>query len=243
MMSIETPQLLLSKNQRSHILFVFSNPSDGSTSDFIAWYTQTLLDEVLSLDLVIGVQHFSRHEVDITMGHYPPPDYGYLSVYELSIDGAEQAAKVIAHINERYENESSAGSLATWLYYPSSEKVGRVSDKEDHLLTLAFANATKGNEQEFREWYCTRHIRHALYIPVLVSGQCFERAQFQQSGQSEPEYQMIAMYEQEGSPKEFLDFCNSMSEEVRVTLQFPTLDATRFGECAYYPVTKKRNKR
>ena len=241
-MSIETPQLLLSKNQRSHILFVFSNPSGESASDFITWYTQALLDEVFSLDAVVGAQHFARHEVDMTMGHYPPPDYGYLSVYELSIDGAEQAEEVIAHIKERYENETSADLPATWLYYPSSEKVGRHSDKEDRLLTLAFANGTKGDEQEFREWYCTRHIRHALYIPVLVSGQCFERTQFQQSGTSEPEYQIIAMYEQKGSPQEFLDYCSSMSEEVVNKLQFPTLDATRFGESAYYPVTKKRNK-
>ena len=239
-MTIETPQLLLSKKQRSHILFVLSNPSGDSASDFMSWYTKTLLDDVFSLEAVVGAQHFARHEVDMTMGHYPPPDYKYLSVYELSIDGAEEAEDVISHIKKRYEEEKSAELPATWLYYPSSEKVGRNSIKEDCLLTLAFANGTKGNEQEFREWYCTRHIRHALYIPALVSGQCFERTQFQQSGTSEPEYQIIAMYEQEGSPQEFLDYCNSMSEEVGNKLQFPTLDGTRFGESAYYPVTKKK---
>lgn len=50
------------------------------------------------------------------------------------------------------------------------------------------------------------------------------------------------MYEQEGLPQEFLGYYSSMSGQVVNQLHFPALDVTRFGESAYYRVTKKATK-
>lgn len=100
------------------------------------------------------------------------------------------------------------------------------------MLTLAFANGTPGQETEFREWYATRHIRHALNIPALVSGQCFERTQFQMPGAMNACFATIAVYEQEGSPESIIASFLSLPEG---TLRFPMLDRSpgRFAEWSY----------
>jgi hypothetical protein len=103
------------------------------------------------------------------------------------------------------------------------------------MLTIAFANGVPGQETEFREWYATRHIRHALKIPALVSGQCFERTKFQRPGTVEASFSMIAIYEQEGTPEAILDGFALLPDGA---LHFPMLDRSpfRFAEVVYRPV-------
>ncbi len=98
---------------------------------------------------------------------------------------------------------------------------------------MAFANATPGHEFEFREWYATRHIRHALNIPALVSGQCFQRTEFQQPGALEAGFSLIAKYEQEGTAEAMLASMNSLPDSL---FEFPMLDLTRFAESVYRPI-------
>src|SRR5205823_5245553 len=121
---------------------------------------------------VSSVRFYQQHEVDISGGQHPPLPLKYLGLYELCLDGAERARDVIRFVTGIHLEQPAACAPATWLYYPVSEKVGRPSDMERPMLTLAFANALPGRELEFREFYATRHIRHALNIPALVSGQC-----------------------------------------------------------------------
>ncbi len=240
---MEISPLALAKNQRSHILFVLSNSLSGENSDFLDWYKDDCLHAVAKLEMVVSAQHFEQHEVDITMGNFPPPEFQYLGMYELSLDGADEAKDIIRKIMDSHKMAKKAGPPATWLYYPIGEKVGRSAKTIDPMVTIAFANSIPGSEAEFREWYCTRHIRHALNITGFASGQCFELTNFQKPGSANAIYNTIALYEQEGTPQEFLEFVESLPEERAVELtkilKFPTLDTTRFGECFYRPITEK----
>jgi hypothetical protein len=228
--------LELLKEQRSHVLLVLSNPKMGSERIFRSWYLGSYQQETLALSAVLSGQPYEPHELNVSRGKYPGLPFPYLGLYDLSVDGAQAALGVIERIRESHGRETSAAAPAMWLYYPVSERVGRSPAARPSLLTLAFANAIPGQEAEFREWYSTRHIRHALNIPALVSGQCFERTQFQSPGALAADYSMIAIYEQEGTPEEMMRSLSSMPPG---TLDFPAMDLTRFAEWVYRPLTSR----
>lgn len=225
--------LTLSRKQRSHLLFVWSNPKLDRKSRFLAWYQSAYRDAMLANDAVLNVQQYERHETDITAGRYAPIPFNYLGLHELSIDGAEAAGALIDRILEIHQEEGAAEPAATWLYYAVSEKVGRNPRNLPSMLTLAFANALAGQEAEFREWYATRHIRHALNVPALVSGQTFERTLFQRPGAAPSDFSTIAIYEQEGTPADILESFTSLPPD---TFCFPAMDNDRFAESVYRPL-------
>ena len=225
--------LELLRDQRSHVLLILSNPKVNSDRIFRSWYLGSYQQEVLALTSVLSGQQYEPHEVDVSRGRYPGLPFRYLGLYDLSVDGARAALEVIERIRELHGRERSAAAPATWLYYPVSERVGRAPAARPSLLTLAFANAVPGQEAEFREWYVTRHIRHALNIPALVSGQCLERSELQSPGALAADYSMIAVYEQEGTAEEMMRSFNSLPPG---TLDFPAMDLTRFAEWVYRPL-------
>lgn len=225
--------LMLAGRQRSHVLFVLSDSVDPQDARFLEWYRGPYRDEVGRSPAVVGVQHYRQHDVDITQGVMSRLPFRYLGIYQIVLDGAREATALIGKIAMLHEQQSFARSPATWLYYPLSEKVGRAPTSSPSMLTIAFANSTPGDDAEFQEWYATRHIRHALNVPELVSGQCFARTQFQSPGALEAKFQMIAVYEQEGTPADILKSFEVIPESV---FQFPTLDTTRFAEWVYGPV-------
>ncbi len=218
--------------QRSHVLIVLSNSKSGSDPEFRKWYLGHYQSSVLKLANVVRGQQYEAHEVDVSGGKYPGLPYHYLGLYEISVDGAPNADRILDRIKDLHHREASAQSPATWLYYPVSERVGRPPVSPPSLLTIAFTNPVAGQEEEYREWYATRHIRHALQIPALVSGQCFARTQFQKAGAMEAVFSMIAIYEQEGSPEEMRQ---SFATLPAGALDFPALDLTRFAEWVYKP--------
>lgn len=219
--------------QRSHLLLVLSQPAPGGETVFRDWYVGPYR-RTIDATGVLKAQHFEQHEVDITRGKFSRPPCQYLGVYELSLDGAHQAENLIDRITTQHREQPAAQVPATWLYYPVSEKVGGYSGVPS-MLVVAFANGAPGREDEFREWYVTGHIRHALKIPSLVAGQCFERTQFQRSGALEAAYSMIALYEHVGTAQDFIDGHSSLPKG---SLPFPSLDLnpSRFAECLYRPV-------
>jgi len=224
--------LELLAEQRSHMLIVLSNSQQGSDREFRNWYLGLYQRTVLKLEGVLRGQQYEAHEVDISGGKYPGLPYHYFGAYNLSVDGAATASGVIDRIRDLHHRESSAQPPATWLYYPASERVGRLPVSPPSFLTVAFANAVPGQEDEFREWYATRHIRHALQIPALASGQCFARTQFQSPGAMDADFSMIAIYEQVGSPE---DMRKSFATLPAGALDFPAMDLTRFAEWVYRP--------
>lgn len=227
--------LPLLKSQRSHVLFVLSEPRSTAEAPFREWYRTAYREAVLAVEGTVGVNFYERHEVDITEGRGRPLPFQYMAMHQIVVDGAEAAQDIIDRVQRLHGAQAAAQLPATWLYYPSSEKVGRAANVSSPMLTLAFANSVLGQETEFSEWYATRHIRHALNIPALVSGQCFARTRFQNWGALEPQFQTIAVYEQEGSPELFIESVKSLPSS---TFHFPMLDVgpSRFAEWAYRPI-------
>ncbi len=230
----EETSLALITKQRSHNLYVLSNPAPNRENAFLEWYNGDYMQMISQQEKVLSAQHYERNAIDVTRGISRPFDYAYLAVYELSLDGAEQAAPLIDQITVAHTSEHSAACPTTWLYYPVSEKVGRRPKAEKPTLQLAFANAIPGTEAEFREWYATRHVRHAFNIPALVSGQCFELAGFQKPGATVPTYNTIAVYEVDGGPEDIMKGVELLpSLEL---LDFPSLDLERFSEWCFFPI-------
>lgn len=230
----ETP-LMMARKQRSHLLLVLSNALSNEDNAFLSWYETDYRQAIVDHDNVLSVQHFEKHEIDITAGHYPPPNYKYLGVYDLSLDGAEEANDLMNFIADAHCAGNRAETPAIWLYYPISERVGEPFKIKSQKLILAFATAISGYEDKFREWYCSQHIRHALNIPVLVSGQCFEKTGFQCSKSIAAVSNLLALYEQDGSPQEFLKQVKSLPKK---TLEFPPIvDDSCFSEGVYQPLS------
>jgi hypothetical protein len=225
--------LQLLRRQRSHVLLVLCGCQAGREAPFLEWYQGPYRETVGTLAGVLSAQHYVQHEVDITNGKFQRPPFPYLGLYELSVDGAQQTEGTIKHVEALHRAQPAANLPATWLYYPASEKVGRPAAVKPSLLTVAFANALPGQEAEFREWYATRHVRHAMCIPELVSGQCFERTQFQRPGALPADFSMVAVYEQEGAAESILQSMRSLPQGA---LSFPALDRVRFAECIYRPI-------
>ena len=225
--------LALLKKQRSHLLFILTGAKPGREAEFLPWY-QGIYREALSKNSsVLGLEHYEQHDVDITDGHHARLPFKYLGVCEISVDGAIAAEPLIDWVTQSHAEQPAAMQPATWLFYPASERVGRSPDDAPSMLTLAFANGVPGQEADFREWYATRHIRHALNIPALVSGQTFERTLFQKPGALEVKFATIAVYEQTGTPESILESFATLPEE---TFRFPMMDMSRFAEWVYRPL-------
>ena len=90
--------LTLLKCQRSHLLFVLSNANSGRKAEFVTWSKNSYLMSLEALDMVLTVNHFEKHEIDVTEGAYEEIDFDYLSIVELSLDGAEQSESIIDKI-------------------------------------------------------------------------------------------------------------------------------------------------
>jgi hypothetical protein len=222
--------------QRSHLLFVLSCCDEQNVSEFLRWYQGEYRDAIFNTPRVISAQHYEQHEIDITKGGMARLPFKYLGIYELSLDGAEEASDVINRVATLHREQHVAKQPATWLYYPMSERVGCDPTVRPSMLTIAFANSVPGHGDEFREWYATRHIRHALKVPALVSGQCYARTQFQQPGARKCSFEVIAVYEQDGTPESIIASFAMLPPEA---LRFPTLDVAtsgRFAEWVYRPI-------
>jgi len=233
MTSSPQASLTLLERQRSHVLFVLSDAVPGGGREYLDWYRDSFRRAMTGLPYLLSAQYYEQHEVDITLGRCPRLPFQYLGIHELSVDGTSAASSIIDAIVELHSSQPFARMPATWLYYPANEKVGRSPAILPSLLTLAFANAVPGKEDEFREWYATRHLRHALNIQALVSGQCFERTLFQKPGAMPAIFSTIAIYEQEGTPQDIVDAFATIPLS---TFDFPALDVTRFAESVYRPV-------
>lgn len=227
----QAPVAALLQLQRTHMLLVLSHPSEEREVDHVAWFTGPFRESVSAMPGVVAARCYRQHEVDITKGRYAPVEYGFLAIVDLSLDGGDQAEPILCEIADLHRQSGVANPPATWLYFPSSEKAGR-QDSGAGMITVAYANPVPGTEAQFREFYVTRHLRHALKISALVGGQCFERAQHQRAGSMQPYFQMVAIYDQIAEPDAFLE---SYALLPPGSLDFPMLDKTRgrFSECSY----------
>jgi hypothetical protein len=214
-------------------LLILSNPKGDHRDEFLRWYQSRYREGIVNFPGVLNLRLYKQSEVDITMGQNPRVPFDYLAFVELSVDGAGEAGALIEQVARLHGAQSAAERPATWLYFPVSEKVGRQGSGNSSTLTMAFANSLPGHESQFREWYVTRHIRHALNIPALVNGQCFQRTIFQKPGALDAAFEMIAVYDQEGTAESIIESFRSLPAAV---VHFPTLDESRFAEAVYEAV-------
>lgn len=223
-------------DHRTHMLLALSRARIGREQPFSSWCREKYAYELRKLPNVVQAHVYEPHPIDITCGKYPPLPFTHLAICDLILDGTDEARTVIEAINQLHQIRLDSEPPATWLFYPLGEKVRRGARDQGRLpmLTIAFANGVLGREDEFREWYCTRHIRHALTIPALVSGQCFARTVFQDPGALELGFSMVAIYEQDGTPEALLE---SLATLPPSTFDFPAMDDVRFAEAVCCPVS------
>ena len=106
------------------------------------------------MDRVLAAKYYKQEALKFNDVIKPVGSY-YLGIYQLRLDGAEEAGELIGQINTIYQCEHGASDIDTWLYYPTSEKQGcnsSVSIPESPYIVVAFASAVKGREAEFPEW-------------------------------------------------------------------------------------------
>lgn len=230
----------LAKQQRSHTLLVFCKTTDEKTETFLNWFKTDCLHTVAGFNKVLSARHYQEYPFNLS-GNYKPIGFDYLGIYQLSLDGAEDANELINQINALYQNESSTGDIATWLYFPVTEKIGcnhTTPSPSTPIITIAFANAVKGRDAEFREWYTTEHLRHALLIPALISSQRFELSRCQTPGAMAPDYETIAIYEQDDTPENMIKSAELIDPAKLPEVWWsPSGDLERFTEWAYQALT------
>jgi hypothetical protein len=98
-------------------------------------------------------------------------------------------------------------------------------------IQLVYSNPVPGMEDEFNEWYSSRHVHEILRVPGYLSAQRFRvtRHPIGGSGDSGPEpFKYLALYEVEGDPEEIL----ARFEEARIAGRItssPALDPVFSG--------------
>ena len=79
-----------------------------------------------------------------------------------------------------------------------------------HLL-VALTNPVPGKEDEFNEWYESKHVPECVRVPGFKSGQRFKLTASHHDG---PRQAYLALYELEGDdPQAILDALRSSSDE------------------------------
>jgi len=221
------------KDQRNLVIFVLSDAAPGKEKPFRDWFKGPFRSQIQKLPSVLRARVYEGDKVDITYGRFALPPKKFLAMIEISVGVPEESQTVLDQIASLHAGEGSATEPASWLYYPCSEKFGLERGDVPTTLTVHFANPVAGQEAEFREGFAVQLIRFAVYLPPLVSGQCFERTLFQKPGNLEPIYQTIGVYEQVGSSE---DLVKSFKEPPSGLPKFDALDVTRFTESAYLPL-------
>lgn len=196
-------KLCAARRQSSHTALIFFSLDESECEAIKAWSDTAVSSELRSSEFVLRQRVFRK--IDFRLYEFCRDiDFDYVNICDLALDGASEFQKLGEKI-QLYANKCSVISkLQTWLYYPVSEKVGDLSNSNPPFVTLALANAVKGQGARFREWYSSQHIRHALNIPALLNGQRFERCEFQSRNDQRPEYESVAIYSQSCGPEQML---------------------------------------
>lgn len=227
---MDTPQQKWAKTHRSHLLIVLSNAAQEKKTEFRKWLKDNGLKGLFFGNQVLCVRSYAMHPVKVNP-HSPPLGFDFLTLFELCIDGTKEAGELISKIRSGFEDLSLAGKIATGLYYPVGEKTGCPGKGDARHITIAFSNPSPGCDHEFREWYTTQHIRHALVIPALLNGQVFEATRFQEGNAMAHDYQTIAIYDMGTTPEALMESIPNI--DVSQMAWSKLGDFHRFTECFY----------
>ena len=110
------------------------------------------------------------------------------------------------------------------------------------IIDLVQTNPLPGREDEFEEWYGTRHIHDILAVPGIVTAQRYRVTRDRRvegsgyAGMPKP-YQHLALYECEGRPDEILKAIEEHRNAGKIPWS-PALDPV-FSAYFYEPIGEK----
>lgn len=66
---------------------VFSKPVKGREAEFVEWYDNVHLPEILAMPGIVSAQRFDLVDAEITRSpQFPPPTHRHLAIYEMEGD-------------------------------------------------------------------------------------------------------------------------------------------------------------
>jgi hypothetical protein len=108
----------------NNVLMVLSNPTEGEDDAYNDWYTNTHLDEVVSIPGFVSAQRYKL--TDAQIAGFPAASHTYLSIYEIEGDPADAFAVLVDELQSgRMELPASIeqATISPWSFEAISERV------------------------------------------------------------------------------------------------------------------------
>lgn len=106
------------------VLIVLSNPTEGEEDAYNDWYTNTHLDEVVSIPGFVSAQRYKLTGAQIA--GFPTSAHTYLSIYEVEGDPADAFDQLVEELQSgRMELPGSIqqATISPWSFEAISERV------------------------------------------------------------------------------------------------------------------------
>ncbi|HZO06029.1 MAG TPA: hypothetical protein VFB52_06555 [Solirubrobacterales bacterium] len=107
-----------------NVLMVLSNPAEGEDEAYNDWYTNTHLDEVVSIDGFVSARRYKL--TDAQIAGFPGSEHSYLAIYEIEGDPADAFAQLVDELQSgRMELPDSIeqATISPWSFEAISERV------------------------------------------------------------------------------------------------------------------------
>src|ERR1044072_2883473 len=107
-----------------NVLVVPWNPPDGSEDAYNDWYTNTHLDEVVSIDGFVSARRYKLTDAQIE--GFPASEHTYLAIYEIEGAPADAFEQLVEELQSgRMELPASieTATISPWSFEAISERV------------------------------------------------------------------------------------------------------------------------
>jgi len=108
-----------------NVLIVLSNPSEGSEDAYNDWYTNTHLDEVVSIPGFVSAQRYKL--TDAQIAGFPASEHTYLAIYEVEGDPADAFDQLVDELQSgrmALPDSIEQATISPWSFEAISERVG-----------------------------------------------------------------------------------------------------------------------
>ena len=108
----------------NNVLMVLSNPTPGQDDAYNDWYTNTHLDEVVSIPGFVSAQRYKL--TDAQIAGFPESAHTYLSIYEIEGDPAAAFDQLVEELQSgRMELPDSIeqATISPWSFEAISDRV------------------------------------------------------------------------------------------------------------------------
>lgn len=107
-----------------NVLVVLSNPSEGEESAYNEWYTETHLDEVVSIPGFVAARRYKL--TDAQLDGFPASSHSYLSIYEIEGDPKDAFDALVAELESgrmALPGSIEQTTIAPWSFEAITERV------------------------------------------------------------------------------------------------------------------------